>query len=104
MANEGVCLDSLSDGKNISAVRMVNCADISRQLWSYNFKTQQIVQKSSNRCLVASNTTIDKFSRLDLKYLSNALDYNEANKLRVFAEPCSNSKLQKWMLFPFKWN
>lgn len=95
MGNEGICFDALEilkGGKNMSIVRMVNCADTPRQLWSYNFQTQQISQESSKYCLARSSTI-----KRDLTTRSNN------NKFKALIELCSASILQKWILLPFAW-
>lgn len=114
MGNEGICLDSLDsshNGKNTSIVRVVNCADTPRQLWSYNLKTQQIMQLKSNHCLSVSDEPADQES-YDNRIVAEKSDSIQSNQkknkgkqinLRVHAEPCSTSKSQIWMLIPFAW-
>lgn len=95
MGNEGICFDAieiLRGGKNMSIVRMVSCADTLRQLWSYNFRTQQISQESSKYCLARSPT------------IKRDLASGSTSKFNVLIELCSTSKLQKWILLPFAWN
>lgn len=94
MGNEGICFDALEtprSGKNMSIVRMVNCADNPRQLWSHNFRTQQISQESSKYCL-ARSPTIKR---------DPTSGYN--SDFKVLIELCSKSKLQKWILLPIAW-
>lgn len=94
MGNEGICFDALETvrgGRNTSIVRMVNCADTLRQVWSYNFRTQQISQESSKYCL-ARSLTIKK---------NPIPGFN--SKFEALIELCSTSKLQKWILLPFAW-
>lgn len=94
MGNEGICFDALETlrgVKNISIVRMVNCADNARQLWSYDFRTQQIFQESSKYCLTRSPT------------IERGLIRGSNSKFKALIELCSTSKLQKWILLPFAW-
>lgn len=112
MANEGICLDALetfAGDKNSSLARIVNCADTPRQLWSYNFKTQNIIQRYSNNCLTAmpnietashSQTIIH---RSFIEQLSGSNVKHEESKFNVSTMPCTASALQKWMLLPFEW-
>lgn len=110
MANEGVCLDSLGsfseEKKDVSIVRIVNCADTARQLWSYNFGTQQIFQHNSNHCIAAPDREFNKQKNLQIK--TDDIDpskthHENQNDYRVHTEPCSTSKLQKWLLLPVRW-
>ncbi|KAG4070038.1 hypothetical protein HA402_013698 [Bradysia odoriphaga] len=97
MTNEGVCVDAVEKGAtetNSSMVRIVTCAESKRQKWLYNVKTQQIVQGTSNFCLTADQSVekhLDNFPRLT----------NES--FNVTLSVCNESKLQKWILLPFKW-
>ncbi|XP_031620395.1 polypeptide N-acetylgalactosaminyltransferase 3-like [Contarinia nasturtii] len=107
MANEGICLDALetfSANKNSSLARIVNCADTPRQLWSYDFKTQHIIQRESNNCLTASvnikNAARESFA---VHWGNVALQDEEESKFNVSTTPCTASKLQKWALLPFEW-
>lgn len=116
MANEGICLDALdtfTGDKNSSLARIVNCADTPRQLWSYDFQTLNIIQRTSNNCLTAA-PNIEKAlgeyhseASVQLGFVeqqmlgSNAKD--EARKFNVSTMPCTESKLQKWILLPFEW-
>lgn len=116
MANEGICLDALETftaDKNSSLARIVNCADTPRQLWSYDLKTQHIVQRISNNCLTAApniekalamsrSHTVVQWSLVEHQMNGpNAKD--EESKFNVNTMPCTESKLQKWMLLPFEW-
>lgn len=116
MANEGICLDALETftaNKNSSLARIVNCAETPRQLWSYDFKTQRIIQRISNNCLTAA-TNIENILAASQSQSSqwnivqrqtNALFVkNEESKFNVSSAPCmAKSILQKWMLLPFEW-
>lgn len=104
MANEGICLDALDTfaaNKNSSLARIVNCADTQRQLWSYDFKTQHIVQLGSNNCLTAAPNIENAFAAQRTN--GPSLVKTEESKFYVSTTPCTESKLQKWMLLPFKW-
>ncbi|XP_055306428.1 polypeptide N-acetylgalactosaminyltransferase 3 isoform X2 [Sitodiplosis mosellana] len=119
MANEGICLDALNTfaaNKNASLARIVNCADTQRQLWSYDFKTQHIIQRGSNNCLTAvpnienALAASSPMSQMAVHWNIAAQRTNgpslvktEESKFNVSTTPCTESKLQKWMLFPFKW-
>lgn len=135
MANEGICLDALeifAVNKNSSLARIVNCADTPRQLWSYDFSTQQIIQRAaSNNCLTASADAESAFEasssvqsepskwsigerrRNDISINNNNNNNVNGNalhsgtkesKFNVNTAPCMvASKLQKWMLLPFAW-
>lgn len=116
MANEGICLDALetfSAGKNSSLARIVNCADTPRQFWLYDFKTQHIIQRDSNNCLTAApnieNALAAVASQMAMHWniaaqrTNGPLVKNEESKFNVSTTPCTESKLQKWMLLPFKW-
>lgn len=125
MANDGICLDALevfTANKNSSLARIVNCADTSRQIWSYDFNTQHIIQHASNNCLTASHdiqmafaaaSTRPKWSIAERRRNDISFSINNNNemqsgikesKFNVSTTPCTESKLQKWMLLPFAWN
>lgn len=117
MANEGICLDALETftaNKNSSLARIVNCADTPRQLWSYDFKKQHIIQRISNNCLTAAlnveNTLATSQSQAVVEWniaerrTNGPHVKNEESKFNVNTAPCTvESKLQKWMLLPFEW-
>lgn len=109
MANEGICLDALetfASNKNSSLARIVNCAETTRQLWLYDFKTQHIVQSVSNNCLTASANVKDESHAAKSQsalHWNNTEQQNEQSKFNVSSAPCTESKLQKWMLLPFEW-
>ena len=119
MANEGICLDALETfaaNKNSSLARIVNCADTQRQLWSYDFKTQHIIQLGSNNCLTAApNIENALAASSSMPHMAvhwsiaaqrtngPSLVKTEESKFNVSTTPCTESKLQKWMLLPFKW-
>lgn len=111
MANEGICLDALETfigEKNSSLARIVNCADTPRQLWTYDFKSQNIIQRISNNCLTAEpnirNALPASQTLVHLGYMEQQMNgKNEESKFNVSTMPCTESKLQKWMLLPFEW-
>lgn len=97
MTNEGICIDVIektSTDTNSSLVRIVTCAESNRQKWIYNVKTQQIVQGKSNFCLTADRSVENKLENFD-KITSESFN--------ITLSMCNESKLQKWILFPFKW-
>lgn len=107
MANDGICLDAL-DNKNLSMARIVNCAETQRQLWSYDFKTQRILQRASSNCLTAvSNVEKIHFSTTASRWSiaeHRTNNPHEESKFNVSTAPCTvESKLQKWILLPFEW-
>lgn len=97
MTNEGICVDAVEKqitDTNSSLIRIVNCAKSNRQKWFYNVKTQQIVQGTSNFCLTA-----------DQSVENNLENFNKitSESFNVTLSKCNESKLQKWVLLPFKW-
>lgn len=106
MANDGICLDALetfSANKSSSLARIVNCADTPRQLWLYDFKTQQIIQQTSSNCLTAV-PNIENTTTQSQRHTNNGPNVkNEESKFNVSTAPCTDSVRQKWMLLPFQW-
>lgn len=97
MTNEGICIDAVektATETDSSMVRIVTCAESKRQKWLYNVKTQQIVQGTTNFCLMA-----DQSVEKSLDNLSQLMD----ESFNVTLSLCNESKLQKWILLPFKW-
>lgn len=102
--NEGVCLDALETfnaNKNSSTARIVNCADTVRQHWQYNFQTQQIIQRISKHCLTASNDVQNAF--ITSKWNRNSNSGTKESKFNVSTAPCTEMKIQKWLLLPLNW-
>lgn len=114
MTNEGICLDALeafAANKQSSLARIVNCAETFRQKWTYDFKTQQIIQQMSGHCLTAVPNVEDASQpKLALQWNiaeqhpNNVLNAKtEESKFNVNTEACTENVLQKWMLIPFEW-
>lgn len=112
MANDGICLDAMETftaNKDSSLARIVNCAETPRQLWSYDFKTQRIIQRASNNCLTAVPNVENTFDTASEQSIAEQPPNDmhaktEESKFNVSAVPCTvESKLQKWMLLPFEW-
>lgn len=99
MTNEGVCLDAfekMAGEKNSSLVRIVSCGETNRQRWSFNIRTQQIVQHLSEFCLTAS-------SKLENAFHDNAAKLTGFS-LNISLSPCvQEEKFQKWVFLPMNW-
>lgn len=98
MTNEGICIDAVEKTvteTNSSLIRIVACAESNRQKWFYNVKTQQIVQGTSNFCLTADPSFEQVFEEFDKVRMNESFN--------VTLTRCNESKLQKWILLPFKW-
>lgn len=106
MANEGICLDSLDTpkmaAKNATIARIVNCAETSRQIWSYDFQTQLIVHRKSGSCLTASADITNAFSASNGDTITMHSG-NKESRFNVSTMPCMANQRQKWMLLPFAW-
>lgn len=116
--NEGVCLDALepldNDVDSVSMARIINCGETSRQLWTYNLQTQQIIQRDSRSCLTVAHDIQNAFDAIS-KWSSfgrrahdiDAGDGGGGNakesKFNVSTAPCTASRRQKWMLLPLNW-
>lgn len=100
MTNEGICLDAfekMAGEKNASLVRIVSCGETNRQRWTFDIRTQQIVQHLSDFCLTAS-------SKLERNYQEQQHDKDviESN-YNISLSPCTDDKWQKWVFLPLDW-
>ena len=98
MTNEGICIDAVektATETNSSVIRIVTCAESNRQKWVYNVKNQQIVQANSNFCITADQSVEKSLEEIGSKITSESFN--------VTLSKCNESKLQKWILVPFKW-
>lgn len=115
--NEGVCLDALepydNDVDSVSMARIINCGETARQLWTYDLRTQQIIQRDTRSCLTVAHdiqTAFDATSKW--RFGRRAHDTGtgddgggtaKESKFNVSTAPCMASKRQKWMLLPLNW-
>lgn len=97
MMNEGICLDSY-DEDNVNQThpqpRIATCDDTTRQQWTYDIKTQEIMQKSTELCLTSS---------LKLKTVFQS-DVSLSRTIDAELKPCGMGKFQKWILLPMRWH
>lgn len=101
MTNEGVCLDAfekMAGDKNASLVRVVSCGETNRQRWTFDIRTQQIVQHLSDFCLTASS----KLDRIYQQQEQRATDQNKSN-FNISLSPCTDERWQKWVFVPLDW-
>lgn len=108
MTNENVCLDAaeqFSDNKDSSLARIVICNDSKRQHWIYDLQKQQIIHKASKNCLTAHDDVKNVFNRPIWKIpgLIKGGSKSNENKYNVNISPCTDGKMQKWMLLPLNW-
>lgn len=108
MTNENVCLDAaetFNDNKDSALARIVNCADSSRQRWTYDFQKQQIIHQATKSCLTVTSDIQKMFRKPNwsVRSMSNSNSGLKESKFNVSIAPCMDGRIQKWMLLPLNW-
>lgn len=90
--------EELNHAKNATVARIVTCAESNRQRWTYDLKSQQIRQQVSGNCLTVSKDIENAISAPIFGHSGT-----KESKFNVSVAPCTETQLQKWILFPLNW-
>lgn len=85
MTDENLCLDAsqnIPEGKNRTMVRFSSCSKSTRQLWTMDLKSLELIQQSTEFCLT--------------HYKKNNVEWE------IYSSPCRRNSF-KWIFLPYPW-